>query len=68
VDIIFTACLIRTTEDNPIFKSLMREKDMIAVRTDIKLPHLIREALDEQGIRQGEHDRRIQIDISTGET
>jgi hypothetical protein len=40
----------------------MREKDMIAVRTDIKLPHLIREALDEQGIRQGEHDRRIQID------
>jgi hypothetical protein len=51
VDIIFSACLIRTTEDNPIFKSLMREKEMIAVRTDIKLPHLIKEALDEQGIR-----------------
>lgn len=34
-----------------MFKSLMREKEMIAVRTDIKLPHLIKEALDEQGIR-----------------
>ena len=48
---VFSACLIRTTDDNPIFKSLIRERDMIAVRTDIKLPHLIKEALDEQGIR-----------------